>query len=179
MSKKPRFRRTPEEIEAGLTVEQAKEARKKPAKPEPVEEVAKPEPTQEDLEAKHKDNPNIKVKVGLGDVVEKVTKATGIKSIVDWFTPEGEDCGCDERREKFNAKMSIIRNKSTVNCLTLEEYRTLSDLLPNNKQVNAAQVQKLIDIHSRVFNTKRYSDCNGCSLKYVFNELKEVLKTYE
>ena len=28
---------------------------------------------------------------GLGDTVEKITKATGIKKVVEKFTPEGED----------------------------------------------------------------------------------------
>ncbi len=36
---------------------------------------------------------------GLGDTVEKVTKATGIKKVVELFTPEGKDCGCDKRKD--------------------------------------------------------------------------------
>ena len=37
---------------------------------------------------------------GLGDTVEKITKATGIKKAVKFLA--GEDCGCDERKEKLN-----------------------------------------------------------------------------
>ena len=33
---------------------------------------------------------------GLGDTIEKITKATGIKKVVEWAA--GEDCGCDERK---------------------------------------------------------------------------------
>ena len=39
-------------------------------------------------------------RVGLGDVVEKITEATGIKKLVKAIA--GDDCGCDERKEKFN-----------------------------------------------------------------------------
>ena len=40
---------------------------------------------------------------GLGDTVEKITKATGIKQATDWiFDKLGKDCGCDARKEKLN-----------------------------------------------------------------------------
>jgi len=39
---------------------------------------------------------------GLGDTVEKITKATGIKSLVDNVT--GGGCGCNKRKEKLNKK---------------------------------------------------------------------------
>ena len=38
---------------------------------------------------------------GLGDTIEKITKATGIKKVVDLLT---DDCGCDKRKEKLNNK---------------------------------------------------------------------------
>mgnify|MGYP003123993136 FL=1 len=38
--------------------------------------------------------------IGLGDIVEKVTEATGIKKAVKFIA--GEDCGCNERKEKMN-----------------------------------------------------------------------------
>ena len=37
---------------------------------------------------------------GLGDTIEKITESTGIKRIVK--TIAGDDCGCDERKEKLN-----------------------------------------------------------------------------
>lgn len=41
---------------------------------------------------------------GLGDSIEKVTKATGIKKATDWiFDKLGKDCGCSERK-----KLSIL-----------------------------------------------------------------------
>ena len=39
---------------------------------------------------------------GLGDSIEKITKATGIKNLVEKIT--NGDCGCDKRKEKLNKK---------------------------------------------------------------------------
>jgi hypothetical protein len=36
---------------------------------------------------------------GLGDTVEKITKFTGIKKVVERVT---DDCGCNERKDKLN-----------------------------------------------------------------------------
>jgi len=37
---------------------------------------------------------------GLGDTIEKITKATGIKKAVERII--GKDCGCNKRRESLN-----------------------------------------------------------------------------
>ena len=40
---------------------------------------------------------------GLGDTVEKFTKATGIKKAVDVVSKAmGKDCGCNKRKNKLN-----------------------------------------------------------------------------
>ena len=40
---------------------------------------------------------------GLGDSIEKFTKATGIKSMVDKVSKAiDKDCGCNERRDSLN-----------------------------------------------------------------------------
>ena len=40
---------------------------------------------------------------GIGDTIEKITKAIGIRAVVDAFTKAtGKDCGCDGRREWLN-----------------------------------------------------------------------------
>ena len=47
---------------------------------------------------------NIKDKSrGFGDTVAKVTKLTGIKSVVDTVSKKiGKDCGCNKRRDTLN-----------------------------------------------------------------------------
>ena len=40
---------------------------------------------------------------GLGDSIEKFTKATGIKKVVDTVAKAtGKDCGCNKRKEILN-----------------------------------------------------------------------------
>ena len=46
---------------------------------------------------------------GLGDTIEKITTATGIKSFADILTRSGvfgkkKDCGCNKRKETLNKK---------------------------------------------------------------------------
>ena len=37
---------------------------------------------------------------GLGDTIESITESTGIKKVVKFVA--GDDCGCDERKDKLN-----------------------------------------------------------------------------
>jgi len=40
---------------------------------------------------------------GIGDSIEKFTKATGIKNVVDKVSNAiGKDCGCSDRRDSLN-----------------------------------------------------------------------------
>ena len=40
---------------------------------------------------------------GLGDSIEKITKATGIKKVVNKISKvTGKDCGCGKRKETLN-----------------------------------------------------------------------------
>ena len=40
---------------------------------------------------------------GLGDTIEKITKATGIKQVVDKISKAtGKDCGCNKKKDKLN-----------------------------------------------------------------------------
>ena len=46
---------------------------------------------------------------GLGDTIEKITEATGIKKIVT--KTFGNDCGCNERKETLNKMFPYKENK--------------------------------------------------------------------
>jgi hypothetical protein len=50
---------------------------------------------------------------GLGDTVEKIMKATGIKKVVDVTTKAVgvKDCGCDKRRDSLNRIFPYNNNK--------------------------------------------------------------------
>ena len=56
---------------------------------------------------------------GLGDTIEKITEATGIKKAVEVFTKAtGIDCKCEERKAKLN---NLIPYRRKVNCLNCTE----------------------------------------------------------
>ena len=58
---------------------------------------------------------------GAGDTVAKITKATGIDKAVKFLA--GEDCGCDERKDKLNNIFPYYR----PNCLTEDEYNYIGE----------------------------------------------------
>ena len=46
---------------------------------------------------------------GLGDTIEKITTATGIKKVVEKVAEAtGRECGCNKRKEILNNPNSII-----------------------------------------------------------------------
>ena len=57
---------------------------------------------------------------GLGDSIEKVTKATGIDKAVKFIA--GEDCGCQERKEFLNKLFPYKQ----MQCLSEEDYNYLT-----------------------------------------------------
>ena len=50
-----------------------------------------------------------KQSTGLGDTVEKITTATGIKKFIHKIT--GGDCGCDKRKQMLNKVFPYKKNK--------------------------------------------------------------------
>ncbi len=110
---------------------------------------------------------------GLGDTIEKVTKATGIDKVVKFIA--GEDCGCTERKLKLNKLFPYKKPK----CLNEDEYLWLKDrLLEATKKVSASK--RMQEIHARVFTDKpvEYTSCSSCLLD-IYNELKKLVDNYE
>jgi hypothetical protein len=113
---------------------------------------------------------------GLGDTIEKITEATGIKAAVEMFTKAtGVDCKCEERKAKLNELFSYSRK---VNCLTETDYNLLGDLITKN-QLTPDDQKILTDIYYNVFNYRlQLSACGSCwagkvqELRKVYNEYK-------
>jgi len=115
---------------------------------------------------------------GLGDTIEQITEATGIKKAVKMFSEAtGIDCGCDNRKETLNKLFSYNRN---INCLNETDYNSLTKYL-NAKQtsLNAIEQQQISDIYYNVFNYRlQISSCRSCwagkldELRKVYNEYK-------
>lgn len=107
---------------------------------------------------------------GLGDSVEKITTATGIKKAVKFLA--GEDCGCDERKEKLNKLFRYRQPK----CFTEEEYEYLSELFSSSPERVSAN--RLIKIYNRVFGARQApTQCSSC-IRRVYNELKLYYDKY-
>tara|TARA_B100000902_G_C26733389_1_gene632475 strand:+ start:20 stop:403 length:384 start_codon:yes stop_codon:yes gene_type:complete len=114
---------------------------------------------------------------GLGDTVEKVTKATGIKKATDFiFDKLGMDCGCDKRKEKLNKLFPYKKPE----CLTEEEYMVLKGFFKRVKNnVSASEQTALLDIYNRVFKQNRQPSTCGSCVKELVNDMKTLFKEYE
>jgi hypothetical protein len=113
---------------------------------------------------------------GLGDTIEKITTATGIKKAVEWLS-DGKDCGCDRRRDFLN-KMFPYKK---VECLLEPEYEFLDKYFVANKNSITQSTQRdLINIFNRVFNEKAIpTSCSPCFKNRIHNELKKVYEQYK
>ena len=112
---------------------------------------------------------------GLGDTVEKLFQATGIKKVAKFIL--GEDCGCDERKEVLNK----IFPYNKPECLLEDEYEYLDEIFKAGKNtILPKQQERLIMIYNRVFkDNAQPTSCGGCFRNSVYNKLQRVYKEYK
>ena len=113
---------------------------------------------------------------GLGDKIEKVTKATGIKKAVDTvFDALGADCGCDQRKQKLNELFPSTKPE----CFTEEEFELMRMAVETNKQTfTGEETKQYTAIYNRVF--KQNVACIPCSFrKTVWQSLVQVYNQYK
>ena len=112
---------------------------------------------------------------GLGDTIEKITEATGIKKAVKFLA--GEDCGCDERKKLLN---DMFRYNKPL-CLNEEEYNFLTDIFTTKGSIiSSSRVVRCINIFNRIFNAKqKATSCSSCFVANVYNPLKKVYEAYK
>ena len=112
---------------------------------------------------------------GLGDTIEKITTATGIKKAVKFLA--GEDCGCDERKEILNKKFRYNKPE----CFTEDEYNFVGHIVDSGiNTLSVEQNRRVVQIYNRVFNDNRKpSGCSSCFLNSVFKPLKTLYATYK
>jgi NAD(P)H-nitrite reductase large subunit len=110
---------------------------------------------------------------GLGDTIAKITEATGIDKLVKFVA--GEDCGCEERKEKLNKLFPYVK----PNCLTEEEFKTLDEFFSlNTQQVTNVQQRDLVKVSNRVFNRQdQQTSCSSC-LRDLVGKLKVIHAEY-
>tara|TARA_R100001460_G_scaffold43280_1_gene79551 strand:- start:4597 stop:5001 length:405 start_codon:yes stop_codon:yes gene_type:complete len=111
---------------------------------------------------------------GLGDTVEKVLEKTGIAKIAKWVL--GEDCGCDERKEKLNKLFPYKKPE----CLTENEFIYLDKYFTEAKStVHPKTQEKLLKIGNRIFHQKMsMTSCTSCFKKNLHDQLYKVYKEY-
>lgn len=114
---------------------------------------------------------------GLGDTIEQITTATGIKAVVDKISEvTGKDCGCDGRKETLNKLWSYrSTDNETLNCLSEDSIAFLKDFLPNQpEQLSIKLQERLKNIYKEVFNINfQGTNCGSC-WRDMIAELKQV-----
>ena len=110
----------------------------------------------------------------MGDTIETITTATGIKAAVDWFSEAtGVDCGCDARKEKLN---KIFRYRKPE-CLTKQEYEFIGTMVGRNT-VTAFEQTEVNKIYNRVFkDSVKPTNCGSCLRGRVL-ELESLYNAY-
>ena len=110
---------------------------------------------------------------GLGDTIAKITEATGIDKLVKFIA--GEDCGCDERKEKLNKLFPYAKPL----CLTEDEFNTLDTYFKQNTNTLTSDEQtSLIAINNRILNQRlTFSTCSSC-LRDLVSKLRVIYNEY-
>lgn len=116
---------------------------------------------------------------GLGDSIDKITTATGIKALVKWIS--GDDCNCNSRQDKLN-KMFPYNRKQPL-CLNEDEHKWLTDFFTGSKRFPKVEIEtRMAHIHARVFQHHHKSICGKCNkgavLNRYINEVEQIYKTY-
>lgn len=106
-------------------------------------------------------------KKGLGDIVEDITKATGIKKVVG-------DCeGCEERKRQLNKLTDkfrgLFKNRNDFTGDEIEQWEQFQ--IRDDKNTVSKEHQKMIvNLLKNVLNMS-VKPCNGCSpstwIKYI------------
>ena len=109
---------------------------------------------------------------GLGDKIEQFTEKTGIKKVVK--TIFGDDCGCDERRNKLNAMFPNFKN---IRPFTKDEKEIYEQVMPEIDKINRINKQQkfvLNRIYKAVFSVDgKFNSCGSCTEK-TLNNLRKV-----
>lgn len=113
---------------------------------------------------------------GLGDSLEKIIKLTGLDSFVN-----GEDCGCNERKEKLN-KIFPYKNKLIGRCLTEDEFVRWK-FFTDNKTLDFSpeQISFICNLYATVFDKPLWVPEPNTSIKPIItmiDRLDLIYKTY-
>lgn len=120
---------------------------------------------------------------GAGDVVEKITEATGIKTAVKVVAEAfGADCGCDDRKRRLN---DILRFKPK-DCLTEDEFNFLTGYyseekgeLDESRRITIEEQHQFLEIYNRIMPRSRsLTNCGACFKKDIYRPLSKIYTDY-
>jgi len=112
---------------------------------------------------------------GAGDLVEKVTKATGIKAGVDYLSKKfGVDCGCETRKEWLNELLPFHKNNKRKRCPDKKEAEFIRQIKFTERQIHGkgkpingkfvtadVSSKSISEVYSRVMGTQyNHPTCN-------------------
>tara|TARA_R110000824_G_scaffold41309_1_gene122999 strand:+ start:588 stop:950 length:363 start_codon:yes stop_codon:yes gene_type:complete len=109
---------------------------------------------------------------GLGDSIERITKATGIKAIVDKISEvTGKPCNCNKRKEALNKLFPYSRQ------LTEDEIKIYEEVMARTKGTITREDQGImVRLYNKVFKAnKQTSSCGSC----VQTTLKKLKSVYD
>ena len=111
---------------------------------------------------------------GLGDTIEKVIKATGLDTFVN-----GQDCGCEKRKEFLN---DLLPYRQKARCFTETEYNDWKTFTETKTVViKREQINFVCELYASVFNRQIWYPCTNCSPKpliAMIDKLDIIYNTY-
>jgi hypothetical protein len=113
---------------------------------------------------------------GLGDTIESITKATGIKAGVEALSKALDwDCKCDERKDALNKLFPYKK----PNCLAEPDYNYLKTFFESNPNtIGLKEQRELQAIYFGVFKVPfTDSSCPSC-WRDMIGELRRVYNEY-
>ena len=113
---------------------------------------------------------------GLGDTIEAITTATGIKAGVELLSKALDwDCGCDARKEALNNLWSYRKPK----CLEEDDFKYLHEFFQKPQNEIPPKTQwDLTDIYFRIFGIRlEQSSCSSCWRDYI-GQIRQVYNVH-
>lgn len=115
---------------------------------------------------------------GLGDTIAKVTKATGIESLVKFVA--GEDCGCDQRKEKLNKIFPY--GKQPKQCMSEEDYLKWGNFRESSGNTLTKEEADLVAITwNKLFARSKFyrpCTCNPREWQRMIDDLNHIYDSY-
>jgi|TARA_R100000482_G_C4997249_1_gene89987 hypothetical protein len=109
---------------------------------------------------------------GLGDDIAKFTKATGIDKLAKKVL--GDDCGCEERRQKLNQLFPRFKN---IRQFTQDEIKIYEEVIPiieKNQRLNREEKTIINSLYKGIFGQNpQWKSCSPCN-RQIMDNLKKV-----